>query len=459
MTSDERRLDGWKAIAAYFGRDRTTVARWARERGLPIHQLPGGKQKTVFAYRHELAEWESRNPGVEEGAAGPAAEAAPSPPASTSLPLRPLPLAAPVPARKRWSWPVALAIALPLLLAAGLLAWPKNRHEQLPRDPAAARDFIAARDAWAHRRPKDLEAAIQLYGAVIAREPDYAPARAGLAETWLIYREYGDVSDAEAFGKARIAAAKALELDSGLASAHRAEGFIDYWWDNDPAAALKAFADALHDDDNDGLTYFWLANILSDLGESDRAERYYQRAVALLPGSQPIAVEHAWARWQAGHDAQALAALLDLKRTYPQDATVSSCLSWIYLGQGDIHGFAREFADFARLRHDPATERLSARMTRAVADDPAHAHRLMIADALSEIAQGGRRIRQTPAFYAASMKDREQLVELMHEAVMLGEHWYSRPVTRRIEAGWKDDREVMDLLKQLVPPVPRQALP
>ncbi|WP_235054340.1 tetratricopeptide repeat protein [Novosphingobium lindaniclasticum] len=453
MISDERRLDGWKAIAAYFGRDRTTVARWARERGLPIHQLPGGKQKTVFAYCHELAEWERRNRSGDAGAAAP-------PPCVVDE--APLPLAlAPTPLRTRRLWAAGLVLASALVAVLGVLLLDRQQpaSEPLPPDAAAARDFIAARDAWAHRRPQDLETAIRLYGAVIAQQPNYAPARAGLAETWLVYREYGRVSDAEAFGKARIAADKALELDPGLASALRAEGFIDYWWDNDPAAALQAFAAALRRNDADGLTHFWLANILSDLGEFAPAERHYQRAVALLPGSQPIAVEHAWAKWQAGRDAEALATLRELKQTYPQDATISSCLSWIYLGRGDISGFAREFADFARLRGGPGIQRLASRMTAAVRNDPAHAHRIMIEDALAEIAEGGRRIRQSPAFYASSMKDREALIRLLREAVVLGERWYSRPVTRRIERDWPGDRDVQSLLSQLVPPVPNVAIP
>ena len=35
MDRGEERLDGWKAIARYIGRDRSTVIRWANERQLP----------------------------------------------------------------------------------------------------------------------------------------------------------------------------------------------------------------------------------------------------------------------------------------------------------------------------------------------------------------------------------------------------------------------------------------
>jgi hypothetical protein len=53
------RLDGWKAIAAYLGRDERTAQRW-RLRGLPVHQVPGGKRGTVFAYTQEIDDWLTR---------------------------------------------------------------------------------------------------------------------------------------------------------------------------------------------------------------------------------------------------------------------------------------------------------------------------------------------------------------------------------------------------------------
>ena len=56
------RLDGWKMISSYFNRDRSTVMRWARDRDLPVHRIPGGKQGSVFAYTHELAAWAAQRP-------------------------------------------------------------------------------------------------------------------------------------------------------------------------------------------------------------------------------------------------------------------------------------------------------------------------------------------------------------------------------------------------------------
>jgi TolB-like protein len=53
----ERRLDSWKEIAAFFGRDERTVRRWEKESALPVHRVPGGAKGRVFAYEAELAQW------------------------------------------------------------------------------------------------------------------------------------------------------------------------------------------------------------------------------------------------------------------------------------------------------------------------------------------------------------------------------------------------------------------
>jgi tetratricopeptide (TPR) repeat protein len=61
---DQQRLDSWKEIGAFFGRDERTVKRWERERGLPVHRVPGSGRGRVYAYSHELSEW-LRGAGAE----------------------------------------------------------------------------------------------------------------------------------------------------------------------------------------------------------------------------------------------------------------------------------------------------------------------------------------------------------------------------------------------------------
>jgi excisionase family DNA binding protein len=51
------RLGSWKEIAAYLERDVRTVQRWARDRRLPVHRLPGGQRPRVSSLRTELDAW------------------------------------------------------------------------------------------------------------------------------------------------------------------------------------------------------------------------------------------------------------------------------------------------------------------------------------------------------------------------------------------------------------------
>src|SRR5580692_1516160 len=53
----DQRLDTWKEIGAFFGRDERTVKRWEDQRGLPVHRVPGSGRGSVYAYTSELSEW------------------------------------------------------------------------------------------------------------------------------------------------------------------------------------------------------------------------------------------------------------------------------------------------------------------------------------------------------------------------------------------------------------------
>lgn len=464
----DKRLFGWKVIAAYFGRDRSTVIRWAHDRNMPVHRLPGGKQGSVFAFEHELASWSLHRDDLDTPEI-----VAPDPDRPhedrSSADAEPAETIAPDPERAVPPATSRRAIALPvgalLLIGALALAWPtlapvvgagSTLSAELPADPAVASDYVAARDIWARRTPADIAQAIALYRRVIARDPGFAPAYAGLSDAWLTLREYGDIADPQAYHAARAAAEQALRLDPGLAGAHRAIGFIDYWWANDAPAAITAFERAVALDGDDAQTRFWFANMLADLGDHDRARREYDRARLLSPGSRAIETEYAFSHWHAGQDAEASRLLTALAARYPDDATIRDGLAWIHIAGGDIAGFAREYAAMARNRGQPDLLRLSTALDAAVARDPTTAHRLLIAHARREIADGTRRLRKTPAFYASSMGDRPALVALMTEARNLGEIWYTASIATRIAERWRGDAEIEALLDRLHPGNPRR---
>ena len=75
----EDRLDSWKEIAGYLERDVTTVQRWEKREGMPVHRHVHEKLGSVYAYRSELDAWaHGRKPVVEDAEPIEAAAAPPS---------------------------------------------------------------------------------------------------------------------------------------------------------------------------------------------------------------------------------------------------------------------------------------------------------------------------------------------------------------------------------------------
>ncbi len=66
--ASDGRLDSWKAIAEYMGRDVATVRRWEKTLGLPVRRLPGGRRgHSVFAYTSEIDAWLRASPNPPDG--------------------------------------------------------------------------------------------------------------------------------------------------------------------------------------------------------------------------------------------------------------------------------------------------------------------------------------------------------------------------------------------------------
>lgn len=134
------RLDSWKAIAAYLGRDAGTVRRWERTRGLPVHRVPGGKGSSVYAFTSEIDAWLKSAPQETPRAA---ASADPNPLNGESAP-----------ARHRWP----LAVAMMAVAIAVVLGWRISLTSARASDirvtvtdsDVTARDLEGA-DVWRYR--------------------------------------------------------------------------------------------------------------------------------------------------------------------------------------------------------------------------------------------------------------------------------------------------------------------
>jgi len=161
LDSKPRKLDGWKTIADYLGRDERTAQRWHKERGMPIHHVPGGKGATVFAFSEELDRWLTRpalspsRPAAEPPAAVVLNTEPPAEYAESSLP--------PDSSRQSWSRRVAWT-STSLLAVLGVLAVlrlaPFNRTGAPERVEVRERKLVAVNRSqavvWSYDLAQDM---------------------------------------------------------------------------------------------------------------------------------------------------------------------------------------------------------------------------------------------------------------------------------------------------------------
>ncbi|WP_189489020.1 tetratricopeptide repeat protein [Asticcacaulis endophyticus] len=432
MSSD--RIDGWKAIGAYFNRDRTTVMRWARTRSLPVRRLPGGKISTVFALRQDLDRWASSQSSLDD-----------EPPADTQD------TGAALSKRVRLFWAAGAAVLTAVIVAAALL-WPRDSGaptvQTLPSDPALSQLYLQARGDWAQRRPETLARAIVGFETLTRAEPDYAPGWAGLAEAYILAREFGTMTDDSAFPKAKAAAETALRHDPDLASAHRALGFVHYWWDNASREAGVDFRRALALAPRDAQTHFWYGNILADNGQHVAAMRELDTARLIEPGSVAIQVDHAWAQWGAGNEAEARQAFDDLARSHPEFAVIFDCLSEINLSDGDYVGYIQNLGTYARLRKDDALLKHVEALRTALKTGTEAVQDALMRRALAEIASGEQKTHIRPVFLASLAQNRKQTLAFLEQAEIRQEVWGNAATTTQIRKVWLDDAEIAERVRR-----------
>ena len=154
-----RRLDSWKAIAEYLGRDAATARRWEKALGLPVHRVAGGAGRSVFAYTTEIDAWLAASPAThapQPGALPPDQAAAASEPAPDDT--QAADPARAVAARMAWGRR-AVAAAAVVISSLGTAWWAtSSRAETVPLRVAVNEHRITVTDEqgierWRHDFP------------------------------------------------------------------------------------------------------------------------------------------------------------------------------------------------------------------------------------------------------------------------------------------------------------------
>lgn len=160
-----------------------------------------------------------------------------------------------------------------------------------PQEYEAHDLYLQGRYFWNKRTEDGFQQAIGYFQQAIAKDPNYAPAYAGLADTFALMSTWNEVPQNEFMPKARTAALKALEIDERSAEAHTSLGLIAEAYDYDWAGAEKEFRRAIELNPDYATAHQWYAEYLSWQGRVDEALAEAERARQLDPLSLIIAVD------------------------------------------------------------------------------------------------------------------------------------------------------------------------
>ncbi|PYL67001.1 MAG: hypothetical protein DMF28_10170, partial [Verrucomicrobia bacterium] len=176
-----------------------------------------------------------------------------------------------------------IAKAIAETLQAKLTGAEKSSIAKAPTaNPEAYELYLKGRFFWNKRTGADLRKAIDYFNQAIAKDPNYALAYVGLADSYLLLSSYAAVSPGESLPPARSALKKALELDDSLAEAHASFGLL-VTLELDVHRAISELERAIQLNPNYATAHHWLALPLMAIGQFDRGLTEGKRAIELDP--------------------------------------------------------------------------------------------------------------------------------------------------------------------------------
>ncbi len=387
VLTDHERIESWKGIAAYFGRDERTVKRWEKERSLPIRRVPGGRGG-VFAYSQELATWwdsslpetvieqqpstpmasDRGSTAAETGASpvervDPGAYTSSHPGASAAQPSI---VRSATPSSLRWPVKITVAAVLVLTAVTGVLVHrvrkarsenasivPRERADAAGPSAQAKEYFLLGRYYWEQRTPTSLNRAVDAYTQAVVLDPQYAQAYAGLAESYDLMQQYGSAPNAEVFPRAITAANRAIQLDPSLGEAHRALAFALFYWDWDTKGAESEYKKGITLDPGDKEAHHWYATALLTMGRFSEARAEIANARELDPASRAILADEAMILFYSGDAAKGIEVLKNIEASQPDFVAANRYLATFYFASKDYPAYIAASKRVAKLSGDP----------------------------------------------------------------------------------------------------------
>jgi adenylate cyclase len=214
--------------------------------------------------------------------------------------------------------------------------------------------YLRGRFFWNKRTGADLRKAIEYFNQALDKDPSYAIAYAGLADSYDLLSVYGAASPADSFPQAKAAAKKAVDLDETLAEAHTSLADVLNSYDFDFQQSLTEFERAIQLNSNYATAHHWYSvGPLLALGQFDRAIAEGKRAVELDPLSLIINADLGQDYFCARPYDEAIAQLRKTIEMDPRFYLAHWILGLVWQSKGQLSEAIAEYRKAVELNDDP----------------------------------------------------------------------------------------------------------
>ena len=215
--------------------------------------------------------------------------------------------------------------------------------------------YLKGRYLWNRRTAENLKKALSYFEQAAEKDPNYALAYVGIADTCGLFPVYGAGAPQEYLPKAKAAAEKALALDDSLAEAHASMGLVYYCYFKG-AESVKEFERAIQLNPNYATAHHWYGRLtLVMIGQLDRAMAEAKRAYELDPVSPIIHADLGGVSLAARRYDEAIQ---QLRATLEVDPEFYWAHRWLGMAlelKGDTQGAIAEYKRAIELNDDPST--------------------------------------------------------------------------------------------------------
>ena len=200
--------------------------------------------------------------------------------------------------------------------------------------------YLKGRHALTLRTGPEFEKAAAFFQQAIKRDPMFARAHAGLADSYCIQANFNYRLSKDVCPQSREEANRALALDSTLAEAHAALGFVHLFYDWDIGAAARELHKALALDSTYATAHLWLMHVYRIRRDTGQALAHMRRAVA-LDSSLIMRSRLGIMLSRAGRDADAIT---EFERLLRVDSTFQDAQYQLGLAYFQAHEYDRALA-------------------------------------------------------------------------------------------------------------------